>query len=83
MGSIFGGGSKPPPAPSREEVQAQEQREERAEAGEAREKRKIASKSRSRRTGGNRLLMTQNRENPALGNETTQSTLGPTRNPRG
>ena len=43
----------------------------------------MASRSRSRRTGGNRLLMTQDRDNPALGNETTQSTLGPTRNPRG
>ena len=82
MGGLFGG-SKPPPGPSAEEIEEQEQREERAEAGEAREKRKIASKSRSRRTGGSRLLMTQDRENPALGNETTQSTLGPTRNPRG
>ena len=82
MGGIFGG-SKPPPGPSAEEKEAQAQREERAEAGEATEKRKMASRSRSRRTGGNRLLMTQDRDNPALGNETTQSTLGPTRNPRG
>ena len=82
MGGIFGG-SKPPPGPSAEEREAQAQREERAEAGEASEKRKMASRSRSRRTGGNRLLMTQDRDNPALGNETTQSTLGPTRNPRG
>jgi len=82
MGGIFGG-SKPPPGPSKEEKEQQEQREERAEAGEAREKRSMASRSRSRRTGGNRLLMTQDRDNPALGNETTQSTLGPTRNPRG
>ena len=82
MGGIFGG-SKPPPGPSAEEREAQAQREERAEAGEATEKRRMASKSRSRRTGGNRLLMTQDRDNPALGNETTQSTLGPTRNPRG
>jgi len=82
MGGLFGG-SKPPPGPSAEEREAQTQREERAEAGEAREKRSMASRSRSRRTGGNRLLMTQDRDNPALGNETTQSTLGPTRNPRG
>ena len=81
MGGLFGG-SKPPPGPSKEDLDAQKQRENRAEAGEAKEKRSIASRSRSRRTGGNRLLMTQDRDNPALGNETTQSTLGPTRNPR-
>ena len=82
MGGLFGG-SKPPPGPSAEEREAQAQREARAESAEAKEKRSMASRSRSRRTGGNRLLMTQDRDNPALGNETTQSTLGPTRNPRG
>lgn len=81
MGGLFGG-SKPPPGPSQEELDAQQQREDRAEAGEAREKRKMASRSRSRRTGGQRLLMTQDRENPALGNEMDQATLGPGRNPR-
>ena len=49
----------------------------------AREKRKLASRSRSRRTGGQRLLMSQDRDNPALGNQTEQRTLGPGRNPRG
>ena len=83
MGGLLPGRSKAPPGPSREELEAQEQREERAEAGEATEKRRMASKSRSRRTGGNRLLMTQDRENPALGNEMDQATLGPGRNPRG
>jgi len=81
MGGLFGG-SKPPPGPSKAETDAQEQREARAETAEASEKRKIASKSRSRRTGGSRLLMTQTRENPALGNEMDQATLGPGRNPR-
>ena len=81
MGGLFGG-SKPPPGPSKEEIEKQEVREERAESQEATEKRRIASRSRSRRTGGNRLLMTQDRENPALGNETGQATLGPGRNPR-
>jgi len=81
MGGLFGG-SKPPPGPSKAELDAQEQREERAETAEATEKRKIASKSRSRRTGGSRLLMSQGRENPALGNEMGDTTLGPGRNPR-
>tara|TARA_B100000768_G_scaffold181767_2_gene206312 strand:- start:14464 stop:14712 length:249 start_codon:yes stop_codon:yes gene_type:complete len=81
MGGLFGG-SKPPPGPSKEEIEKQEDREERAEAGESREKRKIASKARSRRSGGNRLLMSQERDNPALGNEMGDTTLGPGRNPR-
>ena len=81
MGGLFGG-SKPPPGPSKEELDAQKQREDRAEASEAREKRRIASRSRSRRSGGQRLLMTQDRENPALGNEMADTTLGPGRNPR-
>jgi len=81
MGGIFGG-SKPPPGPSKEELEAQEQREARAESQEATEKRKIASRSRSRRTGGQRLLWTADRDAPALGNETTQATLGPGRSPR-
>jgi hypothetical protein len=81
MGGLFGG-SKPPPGPSQEELDRQKQREDRAEAGEAKEKRRIASRSRSRRTGGQRLLMTQDRENPAMGNEMDQATLGPGRNPR-
>lgn len=81
MGGIFGGGG--PKGPSKEELERQEQREDRAEAQEAREKRKLASRSRSRRTGGQRLLMSQDRDNPALGNQTEQRTLGPGRNPRG
>tara|TARA_X000001382_G_scaffold28207_1_gene18005 strand:+ start:112 stop:360 length:249 start_codon:yes stop_codon:yes gene_type:complete len=81
MGGLFGG-SKPPPGPSKEELDAQKRREDRAEAGEAKEKRRMASRSRSRRTGGQRLLMTQDRENPAMGNEMDQATLGPGRNPR-
>ena len=81
MGGLFGG-SKPPPGPSKAELEAQEQREARAESQEATEKRKIASRSRSGRTGGQRLLMTADRDAPALGNETTQATLGPGRSPR-
>lgn len=82
MGGLLPGRSKAPPGPSREELDKQEEREERAEAGEAREKRKIASKARSRRSGGQRLLMAQDRDNPALGNEMGDTTLGPGRNPR-
>ena len=81
MGGLFGG-SKPPPGPSKEEIEKQEVREERAESQEATEKRRIASRSRSRRTGGQRLLMTADRDAPALGNDTTQATLGPGRSPR-
>ena len=81
MGGLFGG-SKPPPGPSAEEREAQAQRESRAESAEAKEKRSMASRSRSRRTGGQRLLMTADRDAPALGNETTQATLGPGRSPR-
>jgi hypothetical protein len=81
MGGLFGG-SKPPAGPSKEELDAQQEREDRADAGEAREKRKLSARARSRRTGGQRLLMTQDRENPALGNEMEKTTLGPGRNPR-
>ncbi len=80
MGGLFGGGG--PKGPSKEELERQEQREERADAQEANEKRKLASRSRSRRFGGQRLLMSQDRENPALGNQSEQRTLGPGRNPR-
>jgi hypothetical protein len=83
MGGLLPGRSKTPSGPSREELDAQKAREDRAEANEAREKRKIASKARSRRSGGQRLLMSQDRDNPALGNQTEQRTLGPGRNPRG
>tara|TARA_B100001029_G_C14873579_1_gene345957 strand:+ start:127 stop:375 length:249 start_codon:yes stop_codon:yes gene_type:complete len=82
MGGIFGG-SKPPPGPTQAELDAQAQREERAKSRESEEARKLSSRSRSRRTGGQRLLMSQDRENPALGNEMNKTTLGPGRNPRG
>tara|TARA_R100001510_G_C7648830_1_gene206210 strand:- start:1712 stop:1960 length:249 start_codon:yes stop_codon:yes gene_type:complete len=81
MGGIFK--SKPAPGPSPKQIQAQEQAEDRAEAQEANEKRKLAMKSKSRRTGGRRQLMSQDRFNPALGNpQEEQVTLGPARNPR-
>tara|TARA_R110002012_G_scaffold58141_3_gene150876 strand:- start:3100 stop:3348 length:249 start_codon:yes stop_codon:yes gene_type:complete len=81
MSSIFGG-SKPPPGPTQEELDAQAQREERVTTKENAEVRKLSARSRSRRTGGQRLLMSQDRTNPALGNEMEKTTLGPGRNPR-
>ena len=80
MSGLFGGSK--PSGPSQEELDAQNQAEERVTKKENAEVRKLSARSRSRRTGGQRLLMTQDRENPALGNEMEKTTLGPGRNPR-
>ena len=56
--SFFGSKSRKPD-PKVEE--AQKRAEERAEAAEAREKRTLAARSRVRRTGGMRLLMSPQR----------------------
>lgn len=75
--------SKPAPGPTAKQIEEQEQAEDRAETQEANEKRKLAMKSKSRRTGGRRQLMSQDRFSPALGNpQEEQATLGPARNPR-
>ena len=72
-----------PPGPSQEELDAVSERERRAEETEREEKTKIASKRIARRRGSRRnLLMSDMRDNPTVGVEAPQRTLGPGRNPR-
>ena len=55
----------PPPDPKIAETQAKQ--EKRIEEQESTKQKQIAASSRARRTGGMRLLFSQERENPALG----------------
>ena len=72
-----------PPGPSQEELDAVSERERRAEETEREEKTKIASKRIARRRGSRRnMLMSDMRDNPTVGVEAPQRTLGPGRNPR-
>ena len=65
MGGIFR--SKPAPGPTAKQLADQQQAEDRAEAQEANEKRKLAMKSKSRRTGGRRQLLSSARQDSELG----------------
>jgi hypothetical protein len=65
MSGMFSSPSPPPPDPKVAEAQAKQ--EKRIEEQEATKQRQIAASSRARRTGGMRLLFSQDRENPALG----------------
>ena len=80
MGGIFGGGPKAPAGPTKEELEAQDKREQRVTAKENEEKRKLASRAISRTGRGriNRTLMS----GLATGVTPPQRTLGPGRNPR-
>ena len=72
-----------PPGPSQEELDAISERERRANEEEAEERNKLASQRIARRRGSRRnQLMSQMRENPVVGVEAPQRTLGPGRNPR-
>lgn len=72
-----------PPGPSQEELDAISARERRASEEEADERNKLASQRIARRRGSRRnQLMSQMRENPVVGVEAPQRTLGPGRNPR-
>lgn len=65
MSGMFSSPSPPPPDPKIAETQAKQ--EKRIEEQEATKQKQIAASSRARRTGGMRLLFSQERENPALG----------------
>tara|TARA_R100000988_G_C4002650_1_gene170142 strand:+ start:797 stop:1042 length:246 start_codon:yes stop_codon:yes gene_type:complete len=80
MGGIFSApkAPAPPPGPSQAELDAIARREKLAEEQKARESREIAARKRVKR--GSQGLMTA-----FIGRETnddSQSTLGPSRNPR-
>lgn len=62
-----------PPAPDPELVAAQKRQEERLEADEAQKAAAIAARQRARRVGGQRLLLSMERETPQTG---VKSTLG-------
>lgn len=60
-----------PPAPDPKLVEAQKRQEERLEAEEAQKAAAIAARQRARRTGGQRLLLSMERERPEAGVQTT------------
>lgn len=60
-----------PPAPDPELVAAQKRQEERLEADEAQKAAAIAARQRARRVGGQRLLLSMERETPQTGVQTT------------
>ena len=74
------GGDDAPSGPSDEDLAEQSAREKRAREKELEEKKKIASANLTRRRG--RVLMSDERENPATGVAPPTRTLGPERNPR-
>lgn len=65
MSGLFSSPKTPKPDPKIAETQAKQ--EARVTEQEATKQRQIAASSRARRTGGMRLLFSQERENPALG----------------
>ena len=72
-----------PPGPSQEELDAVSERERRATQTERDERTKLASQRIARRRGSRRnMLMSDMRENPSVGVQAPQRTLGPGRNPR-
>jgi hypothetical protein len=71
MSGLFG--SAKAPAPDPEIAAAQKRQEERLEAEEAQKKREIASRRRARLVGGQRMLLSPEREDAQMG---IQSTLG-------
>lgn len=62
-----------PPAPDPELKAAQERQEARLDAQEEQKMRQIASQQRARRVGGQRLLLSMDRDTPQTG---VQDTLG-------
>ena len=62
-----------PPAPDPKLIEAQKRQEERLEAEEAQKAAAIAARLRARRVGGQRLLLSMDRETPQTG---VQDTLG-------
>lgn len=64
MSSLF---TSKPPAPDPMIAETQAKQEKRLTEIESTKQRQIAAASRARRTGGLRLLFSQQRDNPALG----------------
>tara|TARA_R110002153_G_scaffold141389_1_gene292394 strand:+ start:780 stop:998 length:219 start_codon:yes stop_codon:yes gene_type:complete len=71
MGSLFGAPSAPAPDPKLAEAQARQ--EERLEAQEEQKMRQIDANRRARRVGGQRMLLSSERDTPSTG---IQKTLG-------
>jgi len=70
MSGIFGGTPKSPdPDPSIKE--AQDRQEARLQEEERSKKAQIAARRRARATGGQRMLLSSERENPQMGIQTT------------
>jgi hypothetical protein len=76
MGGLFKTPSVPGPDPKIAETQAKQ--EARIAEKEAATQRQIAASQRARRTGGLRLLFSQERENPMMGIATAMDELGTT-----
>ena len=72
MSSLFGGSPKAP-APDPKVAEAQERQEERLDAQEEQKMRQIEAQRRARRVGGQRLLLSSERETPSTG---IKKTLG-------
>jgi hypothetical protein len=73
MGGLFGGSPAPPPPPEPDpELKAAQDRQEARLAEEERQKRaEIAARRRARQIGGQRMLLSPERENPQMGIDTT------------
>jgi len=74
MSGLFGGTPKPPP-PDPKIQEAQDRQEARLQSQEEQKMRQIAAQQRARRIGGQRMLLSSEREVPQLG-VTGKKTLG-------
>ena len=72
MGALFGR-TPSAPAPDPKVAEAQQRQEERLQSQEEQKMRQISARQRARRIGGQRMLLSSERETPATG---VQSTLG-------
>jgi len=73
MGGLFGSRTPSAPAPDPKVAEAQQRQEERLEAQEEQKMRQIAARRRARRVGGQRMLLSSERDVAQTG---IQSTLG-------
>lgn len=74
MSGLFGGTPAPPP-PDPKIKEAQDRQEARLQAQEEQKMRQIAAQQRARRIGGQRMLLSSDREVPQLG-VSSKKTLG-------
>ena len=73
MGGLFSMKSATPPPPDPKIQEAQDRQEARLDAQEEQKMRQIEARRRARRTGGQRLLLSSDRDTPQTG---VQKTLG-------